>query len=808
MKNWFHVVGLLMIGLLVCWPAADLSAQRRRGKKKKEKTTAVADLSSIRSPLTTGYIPVLQARIDSLVLPVADFLNDPADLKYVVPTRYLSPQLSRDKSHLTLFVRGVTPPILTLDMNVAGQTLTIPVKAPNMRRLQLRIPDAGYTRVAIQGDMNTWNPGLGEMVLDKEIGMWQISFDLEPGDYQYQVVINGRITKDPANTLVSPVNPLYSLVQIPKPPVDSLPALYTRKHDDGRITVGTSKPALEVLALWQNTQLDVKQGEQGSWSFNIPREAASMSRSWIRVYAYNQFGMGNDLLIPLEKGMVVVDPDDLDRKDREAQIMYFVLVDRFVDGNPGNNEPLKDKRVDEKANYQGGDLAGITKKIQDGYFESLNVNALWISPITQNPEEAWQEYPEPKRWYSGYHGYWPVSSSKIDHRFGTDAEMTSMVTEAHNKDINVLLDYVCNHVHQNHPMVKQHPNWSTPLFLPDGRKNIRFWDEYRLTTWFDDFIPTLDLENPEVVAAQTDSTIYWLKKYNLDGYRHDATKHIPELFWRTLTRKLKEQVMIPERKPIYQIGETYGSRPLIKSYLGPGLLDAQFDFNLYFDAREVFGKDSTPVNVLTNSLKESFQYYGYHSSMGYITGNHDQARFISLASGSIDWAEDHREAGWKRKIGPGTSVGHKKLRMLTAFLFSIPGVPVIFYGDEIGMPGAGDPDCRRMMHFTNLDKEQQKTFEITQKLSSLRASRMSLLYGDTEILFEDATVLVLARTYFDELSLFVMNKGKTPRSVKFQIPERFKSTTLKSQFRNKLVQKDRQCTLVLPGGTFDLFIND
>jgi len=114
--------------------------------------------------------------------------------------------------------------------------------------------------------------------------------------------------------------------------------------------------------------------------------------------------------------------------------------------------------------------------------------------------------------------------------------------------MNIIVDYVANHVHENHPVYQQHKDWATPLYLPDGRMNTELWDEERLTTWFDTFLPTLDLENPVVAEAMTDSALFWLHNYDIDGFRHDATKHIPESFWRMLTLKAKNRILNPDGK--------------------------------------------------------------------------------------------------------------------------------------------------------------------------------------------------------------------------------------------------------------------
>ena len=146
--------------------------------------------------------------------------------------------------------------------------------------------------------------------------------------------------------------------------------------------------------------------------------------------------------------------------------------------------------------------------------------------------------------------------------------------------VHILIDHVANHVHQEHPVYQNNKDWATSLYLEDGRMNTELWDEQRLTTWFDSFLPTLDFSKKEVVEAMTDSALFWFENYDIDGFRHDATKHVQIDFWRTLTRKINERVAIPEQRSIYQVGETYGSPELINSYVKSGLLDGQFDFNL------------------------------------------------------------------------------------------------------------------------------------------------------------------------------------------------------------------------------------
>lgn len=732
-----------------------------------------------------------------------DYFMDVQRIDSVSIKAPFSAVLSGDKKKVEIKAAENAPLLSDLKVFVKGTAYDILVKASTKKKATFSLKDKGYKSVQAKGEMNEWNPQKSNFT--NHNGTWEWSLELNPGKFAYLFVVDGKEMKDPVNlnTVPNGNGGFNSLLDIPRPDPAKAPSLFTSSSDEKSIIIGVDPAPTEIYAYWENQRLETCLTGNTA-HLEIPAAAAGMTRSTVRVWSYNETGLSNDLLIPLENGKVLNKPDQVKRSDNEGQTMYFVLIDRFNNGNKSNDAPVKDSRLTEKTNYWGGDIAGITQKIKDGYFKSLNINSLWISPITQNPREAFQEYPEPHRWFSGYHGYWPILSSQVDDRFGTADEMKELVKAAHDNGINILLDYVTHHVHIQHPMYKAHPDWITKLDLPDGRKNIRIWDEQRLTTWFDTFIPTLDLSKPEMIEMQTDSTMFWVKQYGLDGYRHDATKHISQDFWRRLTRKLKEQVEIADNKHLYQIGETYGSRDLIQSYIGSGMLDSQFDFNFYFDAREVIAKDNTSFNLVANTLQESFNYYGYHNSMGYISGNHDQPRFISLAGGDLKFTENDKEAGFSRFVGVGDPIGYKRLQMMEALNIAIPGVPVIFYGDEIGIPGAGDPDNRRPMRFSGLTPEEMQTKEITAKLFELRRNRLSLIYGETHIVHQKDMTFAIARDYFGEWTITVFNKDKKEQSITFDLPARFSGKSLETHFNGKVSVAGTKITVVLPPVSFEV----
>ena len=678
------------------------------------------------------------------------------------------------------------PPLSEMKVWIDGVYYSILVERDRRVRFVFEFDpgDARYRSVALRGEMNDWNARANPMhMID---GVWQTELDLNPGRYQYLIVADGRDMLDPNNPHVvdNNIGGYNSMLEVGRTDRSLVPHLYPRGHNRYTIHIGIENSLDEAFVFWQNFRMPREQVSRvGDQLFiHVTGDALKLKRSFLRVHAHNAHGASNDLLIPLEYGRPVADPLKLTREDKEATILYFMMVDRFNNGNPGNDDPIDDPEVAPRANFWGGDLAGITRKVKDGYFEKLGVNTVWMSPITQNPLEAYREFPAPRRKYTGYHGYWPITLTTVDHRFGTEQDMRDLVAAAHDNNISVMLDFVSNHVHEKNPIIQDNPHWATILDLPGGRKNIRLWDDHRLTTWFDTFLPSLDFSKPEVIELMSDSAFFWIEHYGLDGFRHDATKHVHLEFWRTLTRKLKEDYMIPNNKRLFQIGETFGSRELIGSYVGSGLLDGQFDFNLYFDARSVFARDDTSFEVLDYSIHQSFEHYGFNNLMGNITGNHDLPRFISLAGGDLRFDEDDTEPGWDRLVGVGDPVGYNKLSQLTAFIMTIPGVPVLYYGDEIGLPGASDPDSRRPMVFDNLTGRQQWVKDNASALANLRAENLVFVYGDFETLKVDHHTYVYGRSYFGELAVVLFNSSHEPQTIRVELPYRLQGKSYGANF--------------------------
>lgn len=599
-------------------------------------------------------------------------------------------------------------------------------------------------------------------------GSFEVDLMLEAGTHPYQLVIDGIEQPDPANPrrVSNGFGSWNSLLEVgPVPPALGLNLTVVNGDEpetQGIIGfLGQTEPLAQYYAWWNNEIYGFGSADSaGFFKLGIPAKAYGLPRSHLRIWSSNEHSRSQEALIPLDAGQPIEQTSQLNRFDRQGMIMYFLMVDRFKNGRTDNDWASDDPGVRPQANHFGGDLAGIQQALP--YIDSLGINTIWVSPITPNPDGAWGYWSDPNTEvtskFSGYHGYWPIASTGIDRRFGSLAEFNGLVDEIHRNGHNILVDYVANHVHQEHPIYQAHPDWVTDLYLPDGRMNTQLWDEERLTTWFDTFMPTLELRKPEVYQTMTDSAVWWIENTDIDGFRHDATKHIPEVFWRELTRKVRDS----ERQPIFQIGETYGSPALIRSYLSNGMLDAQFDFNLYDALVAAFTSDSADVSALISVARQSLETYGSHHAMGNITGNQDRPRFTSLADGALQPGEDTKFAGWTRNIEHQGNVGYRKMSWLMAFLMANPGIPCIYYGDEISDVGGNDPDNRRMMRFSGWNNEEQWIWNWTRQWIELRKQRMSLLYGTTEYSELSRGLLAIHRTYLDEHTWVLINTSGQP----------------------------------------------
>jgi cyclomaltodextrinase len=649
----------------------------------------------------------------------------------------------------------------TSDDQAVDETVHLPVfEATSVRHtFTFEAQGNGDGPVWIAGPFNGWSSSATPMDALGD-GQYQVQVLLSNGAHPYQLVIDGHMGPDPTNPdrVDNGFGGYNSLMHVGA--LTDQPAFTATGFGGSQVREVHLQGPLggQVWAWWENSLYTMPAlNASGYGSVRIPAAAYGAGRTHLRIWCTVGEARSDELLIPLDGGLPVVDAAQLTRRDLHAQTMYFLMVDRFKNGDPANDAPTNHPEIAPRANNLGGDLTGVTQAIEQGYFERLGIGTIWVSPITRNPEGAWGLWQDSsttvKSRFSGYHGYWPISNTEVDPRFGTRADFDNLVDACHDAGMNFLLDYVANHVHEQHPLFDAHPDWATELYLPDGSLNTERWDDHRLTTWFDTFLPTLDLERNDVAEAMSDSAAWWIENSAIDGFRHDATKHIPESFWRMLTAKVRALA----DRPVFQIGETYGSPELISSYISTGMLDAQFDFNHYDAAVAAFTQRDVGVDHLIATAQAGLRTYGAHHLMGAITGNQDRPRFTSLAEGTVSAGENTKLAGWTRDIQHAGSQGYKSMEMLMAYLMSMPGIPCIYYGDELAYVGGNDPDNRRMMRLDNWTPEEKSMFDLTARWTHLRRERMELMFGQTQLTEVADGVLEIRRDYMGMWTLVRIN---------------------------------------------------
>jgi glycosidase len=474
-----------------------------------------------------------------------------------------------------------------------------------------------------------------------------------------------------------------------------------------------------------------------------------------------------------ENSVLRVDCDDCPRPaafDWRDAIMYFVMLDRFFDGDPGNNDPLG---LEDPADYQGGDLAGVTAKIEAGYFTDLGVNTLWITSPLDNADGAGAG--SDGHTYSGYHGYWPRDLDAVESKVGDLAELQELIEVAHAHGLKVVIDYVMNHVHAEAPIYQANPSWFWPNDNGVGGDCVcgggcQWEDDFdRKRCWFTSYLPDFDFRNGDALRYSIENAIAWAKELGVDGYRLDAVKHIEDAWVTDLRARLNAEVAFDQT--FYLVGETFtGDRDLIKYYVDPDTkLDGQFDFPLRANILGTMLRRQGSMADLAGFLASNDTYYGAGAVMSTFIGNHDVPRVIGFAEDSPLWGNDWDNGAsraWSSQPGlPSGASAFQRLEVAYTFLLTSPGVPLIYYGDEIGLPGAGDPDNRRFMPWAGLTAEQIGLRDHITALTAIRRDHPALARGTRTVRGTSADVMTYEMSSAGDDVLVVLNRGDDSESA-------------------------------------------
>jgi len=443
-------------------------------------------------------------------------------------------------------------------------------------------------------------------------------------------------------------------------------------------------------------------------------------------------------------------------------VIYLVMPDRFAQGH--GPRPDLGERLNRKLprSYHGGDLRGVIEKLP--YLKDLGVTALWLTPLYQNtkqlhPKNAWSDVA-----FTDYHGYGPIDHYAMDESFGDLATLRALTEKAHSAGMKLILDQVSNHTSQHHPWVGDPPTKGWYHGTPERHRDNTFqmWvvsdpyasDELRagmLDGWFGGILPDLNQDEPELERYLIQNLMWWIGVCGADGMRHDVVSCVPRGYWRNVFATIKREY--PDFKTI---GEVNGDLPpTVASYQGRDVgLDSPFDFPLRQAMRAVF-LEGQPIERLPATLSQDWVYEN-PSSLVTCFGLHDDSRFMGHPKATI-----------------------AAIKLAFTFVLTTRGIPLVYYGDEIALPGGDDPDNRRDFPggwpddprdaFSDKGRtmDEQDVFEHARALARLRAGCEPLRRGSLLNLAVDSQIYAYARLTDAEGAVVALNNADQPRVLSF-----------------------------------------
>ncbi|MGW8782122.1 pullulanase-type alpha-1,6-glucosidase [Streptomyces sp. NPDC055796] len=497
------------------------------------------------------------------------------------------------------------------------------------------------------------------------------------------------------------------------------------------------------------------------------------------------------------------------RHDLTREQFYFVLPDRFANGDPRNDTGgLTGSRLEtgldptDKGFYQGGDLKGLTDRLD--YIKGLGTTAIWMAPIFKNQPVQGKGADVS----AGYHGYWITDFTQVDPHFGTNADLERLIDKAHAKGMKVFFDVITNHTadvvdyreqsysylskgafpyltkdgvpfedsdyadgKRKFPAVDAESFPRTP-FVPEAKKNLKAPAWLNDPTMYHDrgdstfagessdqgdFFGLDDLwtERPEVVSGMEKIYEKWVKDFSIDGFRIDTVKHVNTGFWTQWATALDKYAAQRGRKNFFMFGEVYSADTAVTSpYVTQGRLDATLDFPLQ-DAIRAYASQGAAASRLGSVLADDYRYTtdkaNAYEQVTFL-GNHDMGRFGSFLK------QDRPGAGEQELLD--------RYRLANELMFFSRGNPVVYSGDEQGFTGAGgDKDARQPLFGTRiadyLDDDQLATarthasdaydpghplYRQISALSKLTKDHPALRDGVQSERFADGSVYAFART--------------------------------------------------------------
>ncbi|WP_313800611.1 alpha-amylase family glycosyl hydrolase [Cytobacillus sp.] len=390
-----------------------------------------------------------------------------------------------------------------------------------------------------------------------------------------------------------------------------------------------------------------------------------------------------------------------EKEDRKWQdeAVYYVMVDRF---NNGDNKNDYEVNVQDPKAFHGGDFKGITDKLD--YIQDMGFTTIRLNSIFDNEE-------------NGYHGKWIQDYYKTEEHYGTIDEFKQLVKEAHKRDMKVIIDFEWNQVGPNHP-------WRTEPAKKD---------------WFRDENGNLYLnqDNQEVKNYLIDAAKWWIKEANIDGYYLGNADLVSESFIEEFVKEIKGST-----DHFYLLGEVKSDDPkTIASFQKMGI-DGLIDYPLSESIRPIFDQVDHSLSELVTNKEKLMAIYPEPYLMGSVMDTDEMIRFT------------HNAVTKNQHPGP-------RWKLALTYLYTTPGIPIVYYGSEIALEGGEGEANHRQMDFRT-DKE---LIDYITKLGELRGKYPSLTRGSLELLAEENGLSVYKRTYEGETTVIAINNSSESQNI-------------------------------------------
>lgn len=427
--------------------------------------------------------------------------------------------------------------------------------------------------------------------------------------------------------------------------------------------------------------------------------------------------------------------------DWDEAVVYFMMTDRFFDGNESNNTASGADTYGKNnpGLYHGGDFAGVTAKLD--YLQDLGVNTIWLTPIVENVKgvAVTDEGKEDVPYNAAYHGYWASDFTKLNPTLGTTEEFKTMISEAHKRGMRIMVDIVVNHA-----------GYGTESTFADMLRD-KSVSEGDIKSW-QSGLPDFATENADVRAKLVEWQTAWMKDYGVDYFRVDTVKHVDSTTWAALKNSTTKV-----NSSFKMIGEYFGAGYASNgSSLGTGQMDADLDFDFNDQATSFVSGNISSVEKFLSARNSAL-------NNTYMTG-----QFLS----------SHDEDGFKAALMKGK--GYTKDEATSAALvaatlqLTAKGIPVIYYGEEVGLSGLNNypyQTNRYDMDF-NLATDDNVTYQHYKNLLRIRNAYTDVFARGSRTVVagsDEECYDVVSRSYGGTTLYVGMNIKDTVKEVKVPV---------------------------------------